>query len=196
MKKEKISVKDMAIISLVSFLLAFSIFFFLWKLRGPEYKYEIVYPENPQQYIQPENTAVQQLAGQLGSVERCYYWVAQNIKYVPDYSLGSAEYWQYPNQTIQRKKGDCEDFAILLCSLIRAKGTPAEEVRVVAGLVPSDGEPVGHAWVELWYQGTWLPLEAATRRRLPPPPFEYYLTHTHPEYERLYWFNDVSYEIL
>lgn len=187
----------MVIISLVSFLFACSILLLVWKSReSPGYEYEIVYPENPQQYIQPENTVVQQLAGQLGAVEDCYYWVAQNIKYVPDYSLGSAEYWLYPSQTIQRKRGDCEDFAILLCSLIRAKGTPAEEVRVVAGLVPSDGELVGHAWVELWYKETWLPLEAATRGPQPPPPFEYYLDYTHREHERLYWFNDSSYKIL
>jgi hypothetical protein len=194
MKKDKMNARNAAIISSVSFLLAFSIFFLFLELRGPEYKHEIVYPVNPQRYIQPENTAVQLVAGQLGSVEECYYWVAQNIKYVPDYSLGAAEYWLYPSQTIQRKKGDCEDFAILLCSLIRAKGTPAEEARVVAGLVPSDGEFVGHAWVELWYQGTWLPLETATRGQQAPPPFLYYLTHTHPEHKRLYWFNDVYYE--
>lgn len=194
MKKDKMNARNIIIISSVSFLLAFSIFLLFFELWGPEYRYEIVYPESPQRYIQPENTAVQLVAGQLGSVEKCYYWVAQNIKYVPDYSLGAAEYWLYPSQTIQRGKGDCEDFAILLCSLIRAKGTPAEEVRVVAGLVSSDAELVGHAWVELKYQGTWLPLETATRGQQPPPPFLYYLTHTHPEYRRLYWFNDVSYE--
>jgi len=186
--------RNVAIISSVSFLLAFSIFFLFLEIRGPEYKYEIAYPENPQRFIQPDCPTIQQLASQLDSIEDAYYWVAQNIFYVPDSSLGSSEVWLYPSQTIQRKKGDCEDFAILLCSLIRAKGTPAEEVRVVAGLVPSDGELVGHAWVELWYQGTWLPLETTTRGPQPPPPFEYYLTHTHPEHKRLYWFNDVYYE--
>ncbi len=193
MGKRKVGAKDIAIISSALFLLACSIFLLVKVLREPGYKYEIAYPENPQRYVQPENSAVQSLAGQLGTVEDCYYWVARNIKYVPDYSLGVSEYWQYPSQTIQRRKGDCEDFAILLCSLIRANGTPAEDIRVVAGLVPSDGEIAGHAWVELRYLGRWLPLESATRGRRALP-FDYFLTNAHPEHKRLYWFNDVYYE--
>jgi transglutaminase-like putative cysteine protease len=164
------------------------------QVTEPEYTGELVYPENPQRFIQPENTLVQSTAAGLEDPEACYYWVAQNVVYVPDYSLKSPEAWLYPSQTIQRGRGDCEDFAILLCSLIRAKGVPPEEVRVVAGLVPGDGEVFGHAWVELKHQEEWMPLEVGTHGRKLPPPFEYYLTHEHPEIKRCYWFNDVEYE--
>jgi transglutaminase-like putative cysteine protease len=158
-----------------------------------EYAGELVYPEKPQRFIQPENSLIQSTAAGLDDPEACYYWVAQNIFYRPDYSLGSPEAWLYPSQTIQLRKGDCEDFAILLCSLIRAKGIPHEEVKVVAGLVQSGGEVVGHAWVELKHQGEWMPLESATHGPKPPPAFDYYLTHEHPEVKRYYWFNDVNY---
>ena len=158
-----IYIKKIVLPLIIALLLVCLVFFFYQGDTKPEYKYELVLPENPQQYIQPENTAVQERAGQLGSVENCYYWVSSNIFYRPDDSLGSSEYWLYPSETLALKKGDCEDFAILLCSLIRAKGTPAEEVRVVAGLVPTNGDIAGHAWVELKYQGKWLPLECATR---------------------------------
>ena len=189
-------IKKIAMSLVVLLLVASSVFLFLRKLAEPEYKYELVLPENPQRFIQPENSKVQEVAGRLGSVEECYYWVAANVFYVPDYSLGSSDYWLYPSQAIERGRGDCEDFAILLCSLIRAKGVSSEDVRVVAGLVPSNGDIVGHAWVELKYQGKWLALECATRGPQAPPPFDYYLTHTHNEYRRVYWFNDVYYEVL
>jgi transglutaminase-like putative cysteine protease len=153
------------------------------------------YPENPQRFIQPWDSQVQSIAAELSDAEDCYYWVAQNIRYVPDYSLGSDEVWLYPSQTISLGRGDCEDFAILLCSLIRAVGIPASEVRVVAGTIPSDGDNVGHAWVELWYGGQWLPLEPSTRGHQTPP-FDYYLTHEHVEVQRYYWFNDEEYEKL
>lgn len=185
--------KIIAILIIVSSLVFLALF--LLQIRaGPEYTGELVLPENPQRYIQPENSNVQEVAESRDSVEDCYSWVAANIFYVPDDRLGSSEYWLYPSQTIKQKKGDCEDFAILLCSLIRAKGTSAEDVMVVAGLVPTNGDIAGHAWVELKYQGVWLPLECATRGPQAPPPFDYYLTHTHSEYKRVYWFNDVYYE--
>jgi len=60
-----------------------------------------------------------------------YDWVVGNIEYRSDglYPMlpydpsGSIDYWsemfQFPNETIDLEKGDCEDMAILLCSMIR-----------------------------------------------------------------------------
>jgi len=64
-------------------------------------------------------------------VKKLYDWVEQSVKYSYDSpcpnlpsSLGAlswkAEYWRFPNETIQDKHGDCEDSALLLCSLIRS----------------------------------------------------------------------------
>ena len=82
-------------------------------------------------------------------------WVGKNVKYVDDYdSYSVGEFWQLGKETLERRTGDCEDFAILLCSLLRADGWSAEEVYVVIGQ-----NEVGdyHAWVKIkipfvgWY---------------------------------------------
>jgi len=65
-------------------------------------------------------------------VKAMYQWVVDNIEYrydglypvLPyDPSGGvsySTEMWQFANETLDLQKGDCEDQAILLCSLIRS----------------------------------------------------------------------------
>ncbi len=153
------------------------------------------YPSNPQRFITPSDYTVSSLAAGLAGPEACHDWVAQNVVYTPDNTLGREEVWFLPSDTLVRKTGDCEDFATLLCSLIRAKGVPASDVRVVVGTLQQDGEAFGHAWVELKHEGDWLPLEPTATGDYPPP-FDYYETHAHPEVERYYWFNDVSYEKL
>ncbi len=73
-------------------------------------------------------------------------WIGNNVEYTSDYEVhGEDEYWQFPNETIQLKTGDCEDFSVLLCSLLRADGWSSDEVFVVFG------EKAGqyHAWVRL-----------------------------------------------
>ena len=60
-----------------------------------------------------------------------YDWVVDNIEYrsdglfpiLPGDPSGETYYWsemwQFPNETLDLGKGDCEDMAILLCSMIR-----------------------------------------------------------------------------
>lgn len=60
-----------------------------------------------------------------------YEWTVKNITYrqdslfplLPQSPLGNIQYvremWQFPNETLDMKNGDCEDLAILLCSMIR-----------------------------------------------------------------------------
>jgi transglutaminase-like putative cysteine protease len=81
-------------------------------------------------------------------------WVGDNIQYRHDEDVyGVREYWQFGNETISLKTGDCEDFAILLCSLLRAAGYSANDVYVVIG---KNAEGY-HAWVKInldtigWY---------------------------------------------
>jgi predicted transglutaminase-like cysteine proteinase len=81
-------------------------------------------------------------------------WVGNNIKYKHDDAVyGVPEYWQFGKETVSLKTGDCEDFSILLCSLLRAAGYSANDVYVVIGR-NADGY---HAWVRInvelvgWY---------------------------------------------
>jgi predicted transglutaminase-like cysteine proteinase len=73
-------------------------------------------------------------------------WVAKNVEYVSDNEThGVVEYWQFPNETLTLGTGDCEDFSILLCSLLRANGWTEDEAYVVIGV--KDG--MYHGWVRL-----------------------------------------------
>ncbi len=47
-------------------------------------------------------------------------YVSESIKYVPD--PDDTEIWQTPNETLRLGTGDCEDYAILMASLIGASG--------------------------------------------------------------------------
>ena len=73
-------------------------------------------------------------------------WVSKNIEYTYDEDVhGVVEYWQFANETLTLGTGDCEDFSILLCSLLRANGWDENEVYVVMGA--KDGQY--HGWVKL-----------------------------------------------
>ena len=73
-------------------------------------------------------------------------WVGNKIKYKSDSEIhGEREYWQFSNETIQLETGDCEDFSILLCSLLRSNGWETDSVYVVVG----EQNNQYHAWVRL-----------------------------------------------
>jgi len=117
-------------------------------------------------YITPDDPVVrQQLAEILDSwrpllfsdYEAIRTWVAQHIRYVSDQEVhGVSDYWQFPKDTLERRTGDCEDFAILLCTFLRAYGYSAEHVYVVCGRY---GDSY-HAYICEWHSGKgWLMTE-------------------------------------
>jgi hypothetical protein len=86
-------------------------------------------------------------------------WVAVNIDYVSDEEQwGVEEYWQTPEETLSLQTGDCEDFAILLCTLLRAFGIDDEHIYIAIGV---DNDGYGHAFlIEDWYlDGEWRAIE-------------------------------------
>jgi hypothetical protein len=89
-------------------------------------------------------------------------WVAINIDYMSDEKRWGKDYWQTPEETLSYRTGDCEDFSILLCSLLRAYGIDAEQVYVALGV---DGEEDGHAFlIEDWnHDGEWQRIESQAR---------------------------------
>jgi len=98
-------------------------------------------------------------------------WVAANIEYKTDEEQwGVDEYWQTAEETLSLYSGDCEDFAILLCTLLRAYGIDEEQIYVAVGV---DNEGYGHAFlIENWYlDGEWRALEPqAGAQTFPPGP--------------------------
>jgi len=86
-------------------------------------------------------------------------WVADNIEYKSDEERWGEDYWQTPEETLSYSTGDCEDFSVLLCSLLRAYGIDAERVYVALGV---DEKEYGHAFlIEDWYlDGEWRRIES------------------------------------
>ena len=82
---------------------------------------------------------------------KMYFWVSNGIDYnfdgmYPTLPLNPFEpidwnhdSWQYPTETIALKRGDCEDQAILLCSMFRcfSNGTKPTECIVINGNIAS-----------------------------------------------------------
>ena len=99
---------------------------------------------NASVFIQPECSDVMQLTDEITygwnnqsdwnefwkDIFKLYSWVDQNISYnhdtyspiLPNSLMGQVRWaedvWQYPDETLALKRGDCEDMAILLCSMI------------------------------------------------------------------------------
>lgn len=96
-------------------------------------------------------------------------WVAANIEYkTDDEQWGVEEYWQTPDETLSLHTGDCEDFAILLCTLLRAYGIAEEHIYVAVGI---DSGGYGHAFlIEDWYlDGEWRAIEPQVGTQTFPP---------------------------
>jgi len=122
-------------------------------------------------------------------------WVAYSIEYMCDHERWGEDYWQTPAETLLYSTGDCEDFAILLCSLLRAYGLTAEQVYVVIG-VNGEDEPYGHAFlIESWYDaGDWRRIEPQTPARIGPGPRRFHLIDAElDKYEIIIAFNDLYY---
>ena len=96
-------------------------------------------------------------------------WVAAHIEYKTDEEQwGVEEYWQTPEETLFLCTGDCEDFAILLCTLLRAYGISGEQIYVAVGI---DDDGYGHAFlIEDWYlDGEWRAIEPQVGTQTFPP---------------------------
>jgi predicted transglutaminase-like cysteine proteinase len=73
------------------------------------------------------------------------------------------EYWAFGYETLNSKRGDCEDGAILLYDILRFNGIPAWKIRLTAGFVdePSTGKKLGHAYVNYFCEENdfWIVLD-------------------------------------
>lgn len=122
-------------------------------------------------------------------------YVSEKIAY--RYS-GAYDPWQFPDETLSVREGDCEDRALLIASLLLASGISSFNVRVALGDLHLYGNKgwsrsFGHCWVMYKNEaGQWLVIEPAqTRTRLSQRAPKGLPAVTHAEYEPRYLFNDV-----
>jgi transglutaminase-like putative cysteine protease len=104
----------------------------------------------------------------LETVTSMIEWMIGNLTY------GNNEVPQYPNSTLAYRRGDCDDQAILLISLLRSQGIPAilqlgivfseaidSERTSWGGHLTSQQKGVGwHGWTMIYIPpGGWLPVD-------------------------------------
>jgi hypothetical protein len=122
--------------------------------------------ENPdvispyQTYVTPYDPLI--LGVDCDSELSCYRWIFDNMVWLSDSTgWGVPEMWIRPtvilnltdrmesNPVQGQYADDCSGHAVLLTSMLRAKGVKKENVRYCIGLVNFSGSIGGHAWVEL-----------------------------------------------
>jgi predicted transglutaminase-like cysteine proteinase len=81
------------------------------------------------------------------SLIRVNDFINERIAFDDDFSVwGQSDYWATPLETIGKRLGDCEDFAIIKYVSLRMAGVPDGKLRLVYAKARLDG-PAGPAWV-------------------------------------------------
>ncbi|MFC1919866.1 transglutaminase family protein [Chloroflexota bacterium] len=151
-------------------------------------------------YITPNDPEVQSAAQEildtpirLDTFDQLREWVAGHISYKSDSEVhGVSDYWQLPAETLKLGTGDCEDIAILLCTLLRACGIPSDQVYVAAGC--TEDRSSCHAYlVECYYTGIWQVIEPQAGAWISAFMWRFQDTFTDLTYKELCCFNDLDY---
>lgn len=80
------------------------------------------------------------------TLKEIYDWMVANVEYSSNASEGEP---QSAVETLQARKGDCDDQSILFCSLARAAGVPAW-LQMGALYVSADDRWGGHGWLQAY----------------------------------------------
>jgi hypothetical protein len=92
-------------------------------------------------------------------------WVRDNVKYYSDNKqFNMNERWTLPMETLQRKKGDCEDGAILIMSFAVTAGVPRDRLRLYAPIAISSGELHASVAYQREFDDKWVWVEWTLKR--------------------------------
>jgi hypothetical protein len=91
-------------------------------------------------------------------------WIRDNIDYHSDNKqFNMNERWTMPMETLQRRKGDCEDGATLIMSFAVTAGIPEDRIRLYAPIVTSKGFHASVAY-KRESDNEWVWVEWTTRK--------------------------------
>ena len=92
----------------------------------------------------------------LGEIKALFEWVQQHVRYTRD--PVRVEVLHSARRMLQLRAGDCDDMSIVLGSMLEAIG---HSVRLVlTGSNPLRRDKFTHIYIEVFYRGRWLPLDA------------------------------------
>jgi hypothetical protein len=91
----------------------------------------------------------------LGEIKALFEWVQQNVRYTKD--PFRVEVLHSSRRLLELRAGDCDDMSILLGAMLEAIGHPVRLVLV--GRNPLKPLLFSHIYLEVYYQGRWIPLD-------------------------------------
>jgi len=96
--------------------------------------------------VQPDDPEVRDIARVLVQAEDFIAAAQEFVNSFTTYQTEVGDYWTEPRELLEAQTGDCDDKAILLCSILR-NYLPADQVYCAYGLWSLDGETTGHMWL-------------------------------------------------
>ena len=96
--------------------------------------------------VQPDDPEVRDVARVLVQAPDFIAVAQEFVNSFTTYRPEVGDYWNTPAETIAAQAGDCDDKAILLCSILR-NYIPPDRVYCVFGLWRAGKETTGHMWV-------------------------------------------------
>jgi hypothetical protein len=93
-----------------------------------------------------------------GEVHAIYTWVLSNIRFTRD--VYGKETLHAAPEILRLGIGDCDDFTILLCSLL---GTIGHKTRILTIAKAEDERHFSHVFPQVWLDGKWVTIDAARR---------------------------------
>jgi hypothetical protein len=92
----------------------------------------------------------------LGEIKALFEWVQQNVRYTKD--TFRVEVLHSAKRMLELRAGDCDDMAILLGAMLESIGHPVR--LVLSGPDPLRQDLFSHIYLEVFYKGRWIPLDA------------------------------------
>jgi hypothetical protein len=92
----------------------------------------------------------------LAEIKALFEWVQQNLRYTKD--TYQVEVLHSARRLLELGAGDCDDFSILLGSMLEAIGHPTR--LVLTGPNPRRPRAFSHVYVEAFCNGRWIALDA------------------------------------
>lgn len=111
-------------------------------------------------FISREVINLDDLSRQLHSPEEISQWVQRHIQYRAD----KQDEWAPAHETLRRRRGDCEDIAILVQALCDRRGIKSNVYLFFPAGIGAEGHAVavGHAGNRLWFSDNGSYGEAST----------------------------------